>query len=80
MSSANSKVLEFFTKILKLEADGSNWVIYKDHFFFTVAAASLLSHINGMGVKLTLALGFLRSGLLSESQQVVLNKYTLDLS
>ena len=33
MSSVNGKVLEFFTKIPKLEADGSNWVIYKDHFF-----------------------------------------------
>ena len=80
MSSANGKVLEFFTKIPKLEADGSNWVIYKDRFFYAAAAASLLSHIDGMGVKPTLALGFPRSGLLSESQQVVLDKYTSDLS
>ena len=80
MSSANGKVLEFFTKIPKLEANGSNWVIYKDCFFFAAAAASLLSHINGTGVKLTLALGFPRSGLLSELQQVVLDKYTSDLS
>ena len=80
MSSANGKVLEFFTKIPKLEADRSNWVMYKDYFFFAVAAASLLSHIGGMGVKLTLALGFPRSGSLPELQQVVLNKYTSDLS
>ena len=80
MSSANGKVLEFFAKIPKLEADGSNLVIYKDHSFFAAAAASLLSHIDGMDVKLTLSPGFLRSGSLSELQQVEFNKYTLDLA
>jgi hypothetical protein len=28
MSAANGKLLEFFVHILKLESDGSNWVIF----------------------------------------------------
>ena len=34
-------------KILKMEADGSNWVIFKDWFFYAAATASLISHIDG---------------------------------
>ena len=49
MSTVNSKILEFFAKILKLEADGSNWVIFKDRFLFAAAAASLVSHLDGTG-------------------------------
>ena len=49
MSNTNRKVLEFFAKIPKLEADGSNWVIYKDRFLYAAAAASLNQHIDGTG-------------------------------
>ena len=76
MSTANGKVLEFFTKIPKLEANGSNWVIFKDCFLFAVAAASLSSHIDGTGAEPTLAPGIPRSGVLLESQQEKLNKFT----
>jgi hypothetical protein len=47
MLSSNSKLLEFFMHILKLEVDGSNWVIFKDRFLFVAAAASLKGHIDG---------------------------------
>jgi hypothetical protein len=47
MLSSNSKLLEFFTHIPKLEVDGSNWVIFKDRFLFAAAAASLKGHIDG---------------------------------
>ena len=47
MSTSNSKVLELFVKIPKMEADGSNWVIFKDWFLYAAAATSLKSHING---------------------------------
>src|SRR6202522_339702 len=80
MSVANGKILEFFTKIPKLEADGSNWVIFKDRFLFAAAAASLVSHIDGTGVAPTLETGFPRCGLLSEAQQAELDKYTSDLA
>src|SRR5271155_3489301 len=78
MSIANGKILEFFTKIP--EADGSNWVIFKDRFLFAAAAASLVSHIDGTGVAPILETGFPRSGLLSEAQQAELDKYTSDLA
>lgn len=80
MSTVNGKVLEFFTKIPKLEADGSNWVIFKDCFLFAAAAASLTSHIDGKGAEPTLTTGFLRTGKLSESQQEELDKFTSDLA
>src|SRR6202522_4312065 len=80
MSVANGKILEFFTKIPKLEADGSNWVIFKDRFLFSAAAASLVSHIDGTGGAPILETGFPRSGPLSEAQQAELDKYTSDLA
>jgi hypothetical protein len=49
MSTMNGK-LEFFVRILKLEADGSNWVIFKDHFAFAAATASLEKHIDSTGI------------------------------
>jgi hypothetical protein len=49
MSTVNSKLLEFFICIPKLETDGSNWVIFKDHFSFAAGAAALGKHIDGMG-------------------------------
>ena len=50
MSTTNRKLLEFFVQIPKLETDGSNWVIFKDHFVFAVATADLEKHIDGMGI------------------------------
>ena len=49
MLTVNRKLLEFFVQIPKLEIDGSNWIIFKDHFAFAAAAADLEKHIDGMG-------------------------------
>ena len=49
MLTTNGKLLEFFVRILKLETDGSNWVIFKDRFVFAAAAANLEKHIDSMG-------------------------------
>ena len=49
MSSSNSKLLEFFAHIPKLEVDGSNWVIFKDRFLYAAAAGSLKGHIDATG-------------------------------
>jgi hypothetical protein len=49
MSTVNGKLLEFFVHIPKLEVDGSNWVIFKDHFAFAAATTDLEKHINGTG-------------------------------
>ena len=50
MLTSNSKILEFFARIPKLETDGSNWVIFKDCFLYAAAAASLISHVDGTEV------------------------------
>ena len=81
MSATNGKVLEFFTKIPKLEADGSNWVIFKDRFLFAAAAASLSAHIDGTGAEPTLSTGFPSiAGVLSEAQKKEFDKYSSDLA
>ena len=51
MLTMNSKLLEFFIHIPKLEVDGSSWVIFKDHFTFAAATTSLGKHINSTGTE-----------------------------
>jgi sRNA-binding regulator protein Hfq len=78
MLTSNSKILEFFAQIPKLETDGHNWVIFKDHFLYTVAAASLIAHVDGMGVMpLLITIG---PGMLTAKQQKKFDKYELALS
>jgi gag-polypeptide of LTR copia-type len=81
MSNTNGKILEFFAKIPKLEADGSNWVIFKDRFMFAAAAASLIDHIDGTGkVPSPPVTRTTDSGALTEIQQGALDEYAAELS
>ena len=34
-------------KVPKLEASGTNWVVYKDRFLWSVDARGLLEHVDG---------------------------------
>src|SRR6202522_333476 len=80
MSNANGKILEFFAKISKLEADESNWVIFKDRFMFAAAAASLIDHIDGTGtVPSPPVTRTTDSGALTEIQQGALDEYAAEL-
>src|ERR1700678_1033216 len=80
MSNTNSKILEFFAKIPKLEADGSNWVIFKDWFMFAAAAASLINHIDGTGtVPSPPVTCTMDSGALTQIQQGALDEYAAKL-
>ena len=74
MSSSNSKLLEFFIHIPKLEVDGSNWVIFKDRFLFAAAAASLKGHIDGTG-KPPVNPVLTPCEPLTEDQKLVINEY-----
>ena len=47
MSPTNGTLLKFFIHILKLEVDGSNWVIFKDHFVFVLKLWQLLLVLKG---------------------------------
>ena len=74
MSSSNSKLLEFFIHIPKLEVDSSNWVIFKDRFLFAAAAASLKGHIDGTGKPPVNPVPTPREPLM-EDQKLAINEY-----
>ena len=80
MSASNSKLLEFFARIPKLESDGSNWVIFKDRFLFATAAASLKAHVDGTG-KPPVAVPVIQAGSkpLSEEQSRAFSEYDASL-
>ena len=80
MSGTNGKVLEFFAKIPRLEADGSNWVIYKDRFTYAADAASLLGHIDGKGVPPRPIIIPRGTEPLTAAQQESLDDYAVEMS
>ena len=43
----SSTKLDDFFKVPRLEVDGTNWVIYKDHLQWAADACGYLSHLNG---------------------------------
>ena len=80
MSGTNRKVLEFFAKIPRLEADGLNWVIYKDWFTYAADAASLLNHIDGKGGLPRLVTIPWGTEPLMAAQQESLDDYAVEMS
>ena len=63
-------------KIPKMEADRSNWVIFKDRFFYAAAAASLISHIDGTEA---LPSPVTYPDLLTDEQKGEIKEYQLEL-
>ena len=49
--STTTKLGDEFLRIPKLEVSGTNWVIYKDHFAWSLDAHGILSHIDGTGIE-----------------------------
>jgi len=49
--STTTKLGDEFLRIPKLEVSGTNWVIYKDRFAWSLDARGILSHINGTGIE-----------------------------
>ncbi len=47
MSDLIGKLGDDFMKVSRLEAGGTNWVIYKDRFLWSVDARGLLGHVDG---------------------------------
>ena len=62
-----------------MESDGSNWVIFKDHFIFAATAASLVLHIDGTGSALTPVPPPSGTGPITAEQQAALDNYALEL-
>src|SRR5258706_38279 len=47
MSSKFAKLGDDLMKVPKLEVGGTNWVVYKDRFIWSIDARSLLEHLDG---------------------------------
>ena len=47
--TTTSKLGDEFLRIPKLDVSGSNWVLYKERFFWALDARAILSHIDGTG-------------------------------
>ena len=52
---STGKLLEFFICTPKLLPNGSNWVIFKDCFAFTAAAAVLNKRLDGTATELVMS-------------------------
>jgi hypothetical protein len=46
--TSTSKLGDEFLRIPKLDVSGSNWVLYKERFFWALDARGILEHINGI--------------------------------
>ena len=49
--STTSKLGDEFLRIPKLDVSGTNWVIYKDRFTWSLDARGILDHIDGSGTE-----------------------------
>ena len=47
--SSTSKLGDEFLRIPKLDVSGSNWVLYKERFFWALDARAILDHVDGTG-------------------------------
>jgi hypothetical protein len=46
--TSTSKLGNEFLRIPKLDVSGSNWVLYKERFFWALDARGILEHVNGV--------------------------------
>jgi len=51
MSTSNGKLGEDFLHILKLIADGENWMMYKERLQWSIDTRGLLGHLDGTKTK-----------------------------
>ena len=51
MSNSFTKLGGEFLRIPKLDVAGTNWVVYKDRFLWSIDARGLLDHLEGMTVE-----------------------------
>ena len=47
--TSTSKLGDEFLRIPKLDVSGSNWVLYKERFFWALDARAILDHVDGTG-------------------------------
>jgi transposase InsO family protein len=49
--TSTSKLGDEFLRIPKLDVSGSNWVLYKERFFWALDARAILDHVDGTGTE-----------------------------
>ena len=49
--TSTSKLGDEFLRIPKLDVSGSNWVLYKERFFWALDARAILDHVDGTGIE-----------------------------
>ena len=49
--TSTSKLGDEFLRIPKLDVSGSNWVLYKERFFWALDARAILEHVDGTGTE-----------------------------
>jgi hypothetical protein len=49
--TTTSKLGDEFLRIPKLDVSGTNWVLYKERFFWALDARAILDHVDGTGVE-----------------------------
>ncbi|KAJ7738717.1 hypothetical protein B0H16DRAFT_1325208, partial [Mycena metata] len=50
MSTPTSKLSDYFLRVPKCEADGTNWNIYKSRFIYAADTAGLKEHLDATQV------------------------------
>src|SRR5882762_7137616 len=49
--TTSTKLGDEFLRIPKLDVSGSNWVLYKERFFWALDARAILDHVDGAGTE-----------------------------
>ena len=49
--TTTTKLGDEFLRIPKLDVSGSNWVLYKERFFWALDACAILDHVDGKGTE-----------------------------
>ena len=79
--SISTKLGDEFLRIPKLDVTGSNWVIYKDRFLWSLDARGILNHVDGSGKQPVdpIPEPERKSGELSDEQKLLDDEWTKEI-
>src|SRR5271156_4138000 len=79
--SISTKLGDEFLRIPKLDVTGSNWVIYKDRFLWSLDAHGILNHVDGSGKQPVdpIPKPERKSGELSDEQKLLDDEWTKEM-
>ncbi|KAF8799616.1 hypothetical protein BYT27DRAFT_7042724, partial [Phlegmacium glaucopus] len=76
--STSTKLGDEFLRIPKLDASGANWVIFKDHFLWSIDARGLLDHLDELDGELICPVTDLE-GTLSDEQKLLIKEWKKEM-